>query len=150
MRAGRILFALCALALVPTVLLGICFHKANNAGSSGISLEGRAAEAYQYARRHGLNTDYALFLDYSIPSGTPRLFVWDYDRNEVIARTYVMHGIGGGSTKSEPVFSNKPGSKCSSLGRFEVTKNHGNKIKRSYRLKGLDSSCSNAYRRGYK
>lgn len=148
MRAGRILFALCALALVPTVLLGICFHKENNAGSSGISLEERAAEAYQYARRHGLNTDYALFLDYSIPSGTPRLFVWDYDRNEVIARTYVMHGIGGGSTKSEPVFSNKPGSKCSSLGRFEVTKNHGNKIKRSYRLKGLDSSCSNAYRRG--
>ena len=148
MRARKILFALCALALVPTVLLGICFHKENNAGPSGISLEERAAEAYQYARRHGLNTDYALFLDYSIPSGTPRLFVWDYDRNEVVARTYVMHGIGGGSTKSEPVFSNKPGSKCSSLGRFEVTKNHGNKIKRSYRLKGLDSSCSNAYRRG--
>ena len=148
MRARKILFALCALALVPTVLLGICFHKENNAGPSGISLEERAAEAYQYARRHGLNTDYALFLDYSIPSGTPRLFVWDYDRNEVIARTYVMHGIGGGSTKSEPVFSNNPGSKCSSLGRFEVTMNHGNKIKRSYRLKGLDSSCSNAYRRG--
>lgn len=148
MRARRILFALCALALVPIVHLGICYHNENNAEPSGISLEERAAEAYQYARRHGLNTDYALFLDYSIPSGTPRLFVWDYDRNEVVARTYVMHGIGGGSTKSEPVFSNKPGSKCSSLGRFEVTKNHGNKIKRSYRLKGLDSSCSNAYRRG--
>lgn len=147
-RARKIILALCLIALVPTFVLGICNHPKNEAEVSGISLEERAAEAHLYARRHGLNTDYALFLDYSIPSGTPRLFVWDYEKNKVIARTYVMHGIGGGSTKSTPVFSNKPGSKCSSLGHFEVTKNHGYKIKRSYRLKGLDRSCSNAYRRG--
>lgn len=116
--------------------------------ASDISLEDRAVMAFKYAQRHGMNTDYALFLDYSIPSGTPRLFVWDYNKNKVIARTYVMHGIGSGSTMSEPVFSNKPGSQCSSLGRFKVTKNHGYKVKRSFRLKGLDRSCSNAYRRG--
>ncbi len=149
MRARKILFTLCAIAFVPVVFLSVSHHQKNKVAShSGISLEERAAEAYQYARRHSLNTDYALFLDYSIPSGTPRLFVWDYDGHKVVARTYVMHGIGGGSTQSTPVFSNRPGSQCSSLGHFEVTKNHGYKIKRSYRLKGLDKSCSNAYRRG--
>lgn len=112
------------------------------------SLEQRAAIAYKYAERHKMNTNYALLLDYSIPSGTPRLFVWDFNKNKVIARTYVMHGVGGGSTMSNPVFSNKRGSKCSSLGHFVVTKEHGNKIKRSFRLKGLDRSCSNAYSRG--
>ena len=65
------------------------------------------AEALVYTRKHNLNTDYVLLLDYSIPSGTPRLFVWDYNRDKVVARTYVMHGVGGGSTAKEPVFSNK-------------------------------------------
>ena len=83
-----------------------------------MTLDQRAIKAYQYAKRHRMNTRYAFLVDYSIPSGTPRLFVWDYDKKKVVARTYVMHGIGGGSTKEEPVFSNKPGSMCSSLGRF--------------------------------
>lgn len=56
-----------------------------------------------------MNTDYAIFLDYSIPSGTPRLFVWDHSKNRVVARTCVMHGVGGGSTDREPVFSKKMG-----------------------------------------
>ena len=113
-----------------------------------MTLDQRAIKAYQYAKRHRMNTRYAFLVDYSIPSGTPRLFVWDYDKKKVIARTYVMHGIGGGSTQDKPVFSNKPGSMCSSLGRFSVTKLHGSKLKRSFRLKGLDKSCSNAFRRG--
>ncbi len=108
----------------------------------------RATEALDYAKVHKLNTNYALFVDYSIPSGTPRLFVWDFAQNKIIARTYVMHGVGKGSTAEEPVFSNTVGSECSSLGKFKVTKIHGGKIKRSYRLIGLEASNSNAWRRG--
>ena len=145
----RLFFGLGFLAFVSIGLfLGFRCYLEKSIEASQICLEDRASKALQYAQRHGLNTDYALFIDYSIPSGTPRLFVWDYNKKKVVARTYVMHGIGGGSTMSDPVFSNKPGSQCSSLGRFEVTKKHGNKLKRSFRLKGLDRSCSNAYRRG--
>lgn len=108
----------------------------------------RANEAAKYARRHNLSCNYVLLLDYSIPSGTPRLFVWDTEKNCIAARTYVMHGLGGGSTAEQPVFSNKVGSGCSSLGKFKVTKLHGSKLKRSYRLKGLERSNSNAFRRG--
>ena len=108
----------------------------------------RAAVAKAYARKHGMNTDYALFVDYSIPSGTPRLFVWDYRQGRVVARTYVMHGPGKGSSDRTPVFSNQVGSMCSSLGKFKVTKSHGYKLKRSFRLKGLEKSNSNAWRRG--
>lgn len=136
------------LSLAASVGAGLAVRQRNSSAAAQISLEERAAEALQYAKRHGMNTDYAFFLDYSIPSGTPRLFVWDYSKNRVVAKAYVMHGVGGGSTDSEPVFSNKNGSMCSSLGRFEVTKSHGYKLKRSFRLKGLDRSCSNAFRRG--
>ena len=108
----------------------------------------RVTEAVEYAKRHNLSCNYVLLLDYSIPSGTPRLFVWDTEKNRIVARTYVMHGLGGGSTAEQPVFSNKVGSGCSSLGKFKVTKLHGSKLKRSYRLKGLERSNSNAFRRG--
>lgn len=112
------------------------------------SMTERASEAFDYAKLHKMNGNYVLLVDYSIPSGTPRLFVWSHDENKIVARTYVMHGPGEGSTAEHPVFSNRVGSKCSSLGKFKVTKLHGSKIKRSFRLQGLDRNNSNAFRRG--
>ena len=112
------------------------------------TLQDRAEKALRYARRRGLNEHYALFVDYSIPSGTPRLFVWDFTKGKVVASTYVMHGPGGGSTDEVPHFSNRPGSGCSSLGRFLVTKEHGNRNKHGFRIKGLDMDNRTAYGRG--
>lgn len=95
-----------------------------------------------------MNEHYALFVDYSIPSGTPRMFVWDFLQNKVVASTYVMHGTGEGSTAEQPRFSNRPGSKCSALGRFLVTKEHGNVNKDGFRIKGMDRDNQTAYERG--
>lgn len=111
-------------------------------------LEERASVAKVHARRRNLNEDYCLFVDYAIPSGTPRLFVWSFKENKVVASSYVMHGPGMGSTAEKPVFSNRPGSNCSALGRFEVTKHHGSKLKRSFRLQGLDRDNKTAFARG--
>jgi len=112
------------------------------------SIEERAAKALAFAKRHNMNEHYALFVDYSLPSGTPRLFVWDFRQNRIVASTYVMHGPGGGSTDERPQFSNRPGSKCSTLGRFLVTKEHGSRNKRGFRVKGLDIDNRSAYVRG--
>ncbi len=112
------------------------------------SLEQRADAALKAAKRHGLSTNYCLLVDYSVPSGKPRLYVWSFKSRKTVARTYAMHGAGGGSTARKPVFSNKPGSECSSLGRFEVTLERGIRMKKSLRLKGLDTTNSNAYGRG--
>lgn len=112
------------------------------------TVEERAEHALAFARSHNMNEHYALFVDYSIPSGTPRLFVWDFTKRRIVASTYVMHGPGGGSTDELPRFSNKPGSNCSSLGRFLVTKENGNRNKRGFRIKGLDIDNQSAYARG--
>ena len=98
------------------------------------TIEERAEKALAFAQRHNMSERYALFVDYGIPSGTPRLFLWDFRRKAIVASTYVMHGPGRGSTAKTPHFSNRPGSECSSLGRFLVTKERGHKIKRSFRL----------------
>lgn len=112
------------------------------------ALEDRATAAFEFARRRGMSTKYALFVDYGVPSGTPRLYVWDFLQNKIVARTYVMHGPGKGSTAEMPVFSNKPGSNCSSLGRFLITKQHGRRNKTGYMLRGLDIDNQTAYGRG--
>ena len=112
------------------------------------TIEERAEKALAFAKRHNMNEHYALFVDYNIPSGSPRLFVWDFHQKRIVASTYVMHGPGGGSTDESPKFSNTPGSECSSLGRFIVTKEHGNSLKRSFRLKGLDIDNQTVYARG--
>lgn len=112
------------------------------------SIEERAEKALNFARRHSMNEHYALFVDYSIPSGTPRLFVWDFHQKKIVASTYVMHGAGGGSTAERPCFSNRLGSGCSALGRFLVTKENGNRNKRGFRIKGMDIDNQSAYERG--
>ena len=112
------------------------------------TIEERAEKALAFARHHNMNEHYALFVDYGIPSGTPRLFVWDFHQKKIVASTYVMHGPGGGSTAERPRFSNRPGSGCSSLGRFLVTKENGNRNKRGFRIKGVDVDNQTAYARG--
>lgn len=105
-------------------------------------------EAAKYAKVRGLNEDYCVLVDYGIPSGTPRVYVWSFKENKVISHTYTMHGSGMGSTAEKPVFSNVSGSKCSTLGHFAITKDHGRRQKRGFKLKGLDVANRNAYDRG--
>ena len=112
------------------------------------TLEERANKALAFAKRHNMNEHYALFVDYGVLSGTPRLYVWDFRNGKVIKSIHVMHGIGGGSTAEHPRFSNKPGSECSTLGRFLVTKEQGLRLKRSFRIKGMDTDNQSAYGRG--
>lgn len=47
------------------------------------TIEERAESALAFARRHNMNEHYALFVDYAIPSGTPRLFVWDFQKKRL-------------------------------------------------------------------
>lgn len=108
------------------------------------SMTERAERAQKVAHRMGLSDRYCIFVDFSLPSGTPRMFVWSFDEGRVIASTYVMHGPGMGSTDAKPVFSNKPGSNCSSLGRFAVTHEHGNRNKTGYFVRGLDTDNQSA------
>ena len=84
----------------------------------------------------------------TIEERAEKALAWDFHQKKIVASTYVMHGPGCGSTAEHPVFSNKPGSECSSLGRFLVTKEHGYTLKRSFRIKGLDMDNQSAYARG--
>ena len=104
----------------------------------------------EYCRKKGLSENYAIIVDYSIHSGKHRFFVCDLKKEKIIASSLCAHGAGKGSTISNPVFSNEVGSNCSSLGHYKITGRHkmSSSGLPSFRLQGLDTSNSNAMKRG--
>lgn len=97
--------------------------------------------------RHNADGRYLLIVDYSIPSNDYRLFIWDTEQDCIVEKFWCAHGRGGGSTPKTPVFSNTPGSKCSSLGWYLVDKSVGVSYHWGYKyhaVDGLDTSNSNA------
>lgn len=93
---------------------------------------------------------YAILVDFSKPSGEDRFKIYDCKSHCIIYSSVVQHGNGGGSTKEKPVFSNRIGSNCSSLGLYKITgfgRMNSFPIN-CFRLKGLSSTNSNAEKRG--
>ena len=104
-----------------------------------------------YCQSRNMNDKVFILIDYKIPSNRNRLFVIDAENKKVLYKSLCAHGLGGGSTPEVPVFSNEPGSNCSSLGAFEISEYY--KMPRfrneySFRLKGHDHTNYHAYYRG--
>jgi hypothetical protein len=76
-------------------------------------------------------------IDYSLRSGEPRLWVLDLQAGAVLARELVAHGRESGDEVAER-FSNRPGSRQSSLGTFLTGATYRGTYGLSLRLKGLD------------
>ena len=94
--------------------------------------------------------DISIYVDYSIPSSQPRFFVYDNRKDSLISKSKCAHGCGGGSTADKPIFSNTPGSECSSLGTYRVR--CVDKLNTAnlpcIRIDGLSKTNSNAAARG--
>ena len=105
------------------------------------------AQVRDFCERRGYSTDYYILVDFSIPSGKKRFFIYDLQRGKRVLSSYCMHGSGKGNTDAKPKFSNEFGSGCSSLGRY-VMVGKGRKFKNSIRLRGLDKTNYLAEARG--
>lgn len=105
------------------------------------------AQVRQYCERRGYSTDYYILVDFSIPSGKKRFFIYDLHTGQQVMSSYCMHGSGPGNTDATPKFSNEIGSGCSSLGRYALI-GRGRKFKTCIRLQGLDKTNWLAETRG--
>lgn len=108
----------------------------------------RTDEAWAYVEEHAMNKQICILIDYGRPSGSDRLWVWDFDDEEVLFSCPVAHGRGhSGGLMSPPQFSNEPDSFLSSLGHAAVGERYEGRFGISYRLDGLDSTNSNIRQR---
>ena len=88
--------------------------------SSPVIDSSKIQEAISFCKKQKLDSTLAFFADMSIHSGKKRFFAFDLRKKKILHLGLVCHGIGKGSTSTEPVFSNEKGSNCSSLGKYKT------------------------------
>lgn len=95
--------------------------------------------AMQCAQAHGtgLRATRLAVIDYSLPSSTPRLWVFDLARHRLLYHELVAHGKGSGDETAR-YFSNYDGTHASSLGLFYTQNTYQGHNGYSLRLAGLD------------
>ena len=76
-------------------------------------------------------------IDYSLPSTEPRLWVLDLDQKQLLFRELVSHGVNTGENLATR-FSNRVGSRQSSLGLFRTEGTYYGRNGFSLRLEGLE------------
>lgn len=101
----------------------------------------------KYARQHGYDTSYAFLANMAMGATQKRFFIVNLKTLEIENSGLVSQGFGNFSALLEREYSNKPGSKCTSLGKYSISGKYSGTYGFSYRLKGLDSSNSNALKR---
>ena len=98
-----------------------------------------ALAAATRARESGAasRSDVLALIDYSRPSTEPRLWVFDLERNRLMFEELVAHGKNSGE-KYASRFSNKLGSRMSSLGTFVTVGTYNGQHGYTLLLRGLD------------
>lgn len=87
-------------------------------------------------------------VDFSLPSNEERLFVIDLDKNKVVHRSLVSHGMETGDLNAVK-FSNEHDSHMSSLGFYITGRVYRGRHEESIKLHGLEKGFNdNAYDRG--
>ncbi|MBA4697408.1 MAG: murein L,D-transpeptidase catalytic domain family protein [Legionella sp.] len=107
-----------------------------------------ALSAYKKASARGaVKKPRLTVIDYSLPSGQERMWVFDLNSQKLLYRTHVAHGRNSGLDTPHH-FSNRLSSKETSLGTFVTSDTYMGSKGYSLNLKGLEPGFNdNAYKR---
>ncbi|MFY1046190.1 murein L,D-transpeptidase catalytic domain-containing protein [Chryseobacterium sp. GP-SGM7] len=135
-------------SLLFTILLLISCSQSKAQENIDVLPKEKISELKDYIRNKDYNQDFAVFINFKVHSGKYRYFVYDLKNNKIVQKAIVSHGSGSVIPKSNQLkFSNVEGSYQSSLGKYEIRESYNGKFGKAYRLKGLDSTNSNAMER---
>lgn len=112
-----------------------------------VKLKQHIRELKVYVKQQNANTKYAILIDMNIPAWENRFFVVNLVTDSILFSGKVCHGQGTTMSRIEVPVSNVVGSNCTSLGRYAIGEKYNGKFGLSYKLHGLDSTNSNAYKR---
>lgn len=79
-----------------------------------------------------------VIIDYSLPTHEKRFWLFDLEKKKLLFHTYVSHGLRSGILKTN-YFSNKVGSKASSIGVYHTGKSYRGRHGLSLKLNGLEN-----------
>jgi L,D-transpeptidase catalytic domain len=101
----------------------------------------------QYAKKNGFDTSYAFLSNMGMQYNKKRFFVINLTTMKIEQSGLVAQGRGKGVSIYDKQYSNKADSKCTSLGRYKISGMYKGGYGKAYKVHGLDTSNSNAYKR---
>ncbi len=107
----------------------------------------KISELKTFLKEKNYNQNLAIFIDFKIPSNKFRFFIYDLKNDKVLEKGIVSHGSGSEQNSGNLKFSNIENSYQSSLGKYVILNSYYGQFGKSYRLKGLDKTNSNAQKR---
>jgi hypothetical protein len=103
--------------------------------------------AKQFCEQHKYNNTVFFLVDMKIHSGKKRFFAINMQNDSIVNSGLVAHGVCGIFFSATAGFSNAPGFGCSSLGKYKIGNKYKGRFGTAYKLYGLDSTNSNAFKR---
>ncbi len=132
--------ALCSLVAVPPGVAGA-------ASKPTAEVRRLAQRAFDCARSRGLiDGSHLALIDYSRPSSERRLWLIDMTTGAILGNELVAHGRNSGGDRATR-FSNRSGSKRSSLGLFRAAEPYYGRHGYSLRLDGLEAGFNDRARK---
>jgi hypothetical protein len=125
-------------------------HKTNTVRSNNRVkhlLKEQAASILPFVKKNNYNTSVCFLVNMDIASGTNRFFVYDLKKDSVTDAGLVTHGRCNESWLSGRKYDNKIGCGCTSLGKYKIGKPYQGRFGLAYKLHGLDTTNSNAFKR---
>ncbi len=101
----------------------------------------------QYAIKNGFDTTYGFLGNMGMLCNKKRFFVVNLTTMQIEQAGLVSHGRGQGPSVYDKQYSNRSGSRCTSLGRYKIMRKYKGGYGEAYKIAGLDSSNQNAYSR---
>ncbi|MBC7851445.1 MAG: murein L,D-transpeptidase catalytic domain family protein [Chitinophagaceae bacterium] len=150
-------FLLVIIVLASIGLISICYLLAASGkpqpGASPpsvterLSYSTKIAEARRFVKENRHNDSLCFLINMNVESGSNRFTVYDIKKDSVILTGLVTHGRCNKNWLVGRRYSNEPGCGCSSLGKYKIGKSYMGKFGLAYKLHGLESTNSNAYKR---
>lgn len=112
-----------------------------------IKTQAKAALAKNFVVSKKYNNRICFLIDMSVSSGKDRFFIYDLQHDSIISSGLVTHGRCNESWLNGRKYSNKVGSGCTSPGKYKIGKPYSGRFGLAYKLYGLDSTNSNAFKR---
>jgi hypothetical protein len=110
-------------------------------------LHAKAPGARTFALKNHFNTEVCFLIDMSIPSYQKRFFIYDLDKDSILASGLVTHGNCNQYWLEKRKYSNVVGCGCTSLGKYKVGYSYMGRFGLAFKLYGLESTNDNAFAR---
>ena len=110
-------------------------------------LKPKVSAITSFVKKNGYNTHFCFMVDMNIESGKNRFFVYDLTSDSVLDAGLVTHGRCNANWLTGRQYGNGVGCGCTSLGKYKIGNRYQGKFGLAYKLHGLDSTNSNAFKR---